>query len=141
MVELTVIYDNKLVTREAVLVLGISDYFLMIRKHPYREGDHLAFKVYKHEINELMGVTYHHKIVEHFERLAFYEKNKANSITDILVIEETNYEIYYSINNNAYVVGSLSEIAIEIANAYSDYKQQFVAFVEKIQQMGVSKYQ
>jgi hypothetical protein len=122
-------------------VFRMSDFFLKVKKHPYREGDHLAFVVYKHEESELLGLTYHHKVVEHFERLAFFERNKAGSITDIIFIQDTNNENYFSVNNNEYVVGSLSAAAKDIVDRYPDYRQQYNSFIELIYQMGMSKYQ
>ncbi|WP_146200495.1 hypothetical protein [Paenibacillus agaridevorans] len=118
----------------------MSNFFLKVRKLPYREDGHLTFVVYKHEDNELLGLTYRHKVVEHFERLSFYERNKAGSITDIICIQDTEYERYFSVNNNDYVVGSLSEAAKEIVDSQPDYRQQFTTFVELIHRMGMSKY-
>ncbi|MFF2016230.1 hypothetical protein [Paenibacillus sp. NPDC058177] len=113
----------------------MSNYFVKVKKVPYRSGDHIAFRVYKEEVRIIGGARCPHLTVEHYERFAFDESSKVGFSTIILSKNETDRDKFFDLGDH-YTVGQLTDLAEEIQVNYKSYEEQYHAFVSSLVEHG-----
>lgn len=110
-------------------------YFVKVNKKPYREGDHLAFKVFINEDHLIAGALLHQRTIEHFERLGYGDEDATGTRQNVISKEETEHVIYFDLGDN-YEERYLTGIANDIVSRKMVYKDQYAAFIEHLKSNG-----
>ena len=109
-------------------------YILEVSKNPYRDGDHLAFIIYKEDIKDIGGVKTNYEIITHYEKLGPLERNKEGGSVNLYEFSENQYKVYYSFQQN------LSEEILSWANSVkrmeNNYEKQLKEFITLIVKSG-----
>src|SRR4051812_23609138 len=98
------------------------NYILEINKRPYRNGDHLAFIIYKLEQQDLGGFSSNYKIIKHYERLGPLERNKEGNFAKLIDFNENDFNVYFSFGVD--LTNQIINWAESINKIGSPYEQQ-----------------
>ncbi|MCI2254170.1 hypothetical protein L2D08_07315 [Domibacillus sp. PGB-M46] len=106
---------------------------LQINKKAQRAGDHIAFAAAEtlDPPIDIGGGMCYHRYIEHYEKLASEEERKIG-LTNILSTEETENEIFYTVDESQ--VPLIKEVAVSITNEFPEsYERQYTEFIQRLQ--------
>jgi hypothetical protein len=106
------------------------EYVLEINKQPYRKVDHLAFKIYKLEQQDLGGLLTNYKIIKHYESLGPLEVNKEGSFVKLIDNNENDYKVYFGFNVNLKdQIINWADSINKIGTSYENQLEEFIALI------------
>ncbi|MFF2885076.1 hypothetical protein [Bacillus toyonensis] len=115
-------------------------YIVKIVKPPGTDRGQLTFWVLEETNAEMYGASHQYVHVEEYNILRHYETSAVGGAPSGHISgQETDWEVFYEILGE-YCEGTLTNIANEIVNEFSDYTEQFTAFVNYLEsELGLHK--